>query len=409
MLFPKNLRQFELLIILRFQDFFEQFTPCRARVGRLEIGNRVVWQQAAGDTDRDYSQYCVRWGVILNGPGEEGPWPACEKPLREKNWSSKKITDLKRFAEEMKNDDIVVLRLGTAKVLAVGEIVGDYFHDEQFSDVDGWTVQQVRRVRWLWHDLNSPKEFKTYALKQGDTTQKLNKGKVFDWLQGLPINPANFVAPLPQLPSSAVGANISLEEISDFLFDKGVASSSISSLLTEIGELIRIAKWYNRAVLAQESMKAQEGASDQKDSQTSENETVTYLVVPLLRALGWTPQRMAVEWKRVDVALFTQLPRGDKNLQVVVEAKKMGNSCLAAKSQANSYAVGKPGCYRLIVTDGLRYGIFTKDNEGDFKIYAYLNLTDMKRHYPILECHGAAEALLSMSPEWRLDQMRPIS
>ena len=376
----------------------------------MEIGNRVVWQQAAGDTDRDYSQYCVRWGVILNGPGEEGPWPACEKPLREKNWSSKKITDLKRFAEEMKNDDIVVLRLGTAKVLAVGEIVGDYFHDEQFSDVDGWTLQHVRRVRWLWHDLNSPKAFQTYALKQGDTTQKLNKGKVFDWLKDLPINPANFDAPLPQLPPSAVSANISLEEISDFLFDKGVASSSISSLLTEIGELIRVAKWYHRAVLAQELDKDQESAAGQKlDSQTSEHETVTYLVVPLLRALGWTPQRMAVEWKRVDVALFAQLPRGDKNLQVVVEAKKMGNSCLAAKSQANSYAEGKPACHRLIVTDGLRYGIFTRAEEDEFKIYAYLNLVDMKRHYPILECHGAAEALLSMAPEWRLDQMIPVS
>jgi hypothetical protein len=368
----------------------------------MEIGNRVVWQQAAGDTDRDYSQYCVRWGVILNGPGEEGPWPACEKPLREKNWSSKKITDLKRFAEEMKNDDIVVLRLGTAKVLAVGEIVGDYFHDEQFSDVDGWTLQHVRRVRWLWHDLNSPKAFQTYSLKQGDTTQKLNKGAVFDWLKDLPINPANFDAPLPQLPPSAVSANISLEEISDFLFDKGVASSSISSLLTEIGELIRVAKWYHRAVLAQELDKDQESAAGQKlDSQTSEHETVTYLVVPRLRALGWTPQRMAVEWKRVDVALFAQLPRGDKNLQVVVEAKKMGNSCLAAKSQANSYAEGKPACHRLIVTDGLRYGIFTRAEEDEFKIYAYLNLVDMKRHYPILECHGAAEALLSMAPEWR--------
>src|SRR5260370_42567094 len=60
----------------------------------------------------------------------------------------------------------------------------------------------------------------------------------------------------------------------------------------------------------------------------SEHETVAYLVVPLLRALGWTPQRMAVEWNHVDVALFEQLPRSDKSLRVVAEAKKMDNSCL---------------------------------------------------------------------------------
>jgi hypothetical protein len=377
--------------------------------GIMEIGNRVVWQQAAGDTDRDYSHYCVRWGVILNGPGEEGPWPACEKPLREKKWSPKKITDLRRFAEEMKSGDIVVLRLGTAKVLAVGEIIGDYFHNEQFGDVDGWTLQHVRRVRWLWHDLKNPKEFGTYALKQGDTTQKLNEGAVFDWLKDLPISAEKSDAPLPQLPPSPAGASLNVEEISDFLFDKGVASSSISSLLIEIGELIRIAKWYQRAALDYERSKDQKGASgNQRDSQISEHETVTYLVVPLLRALGWTPQKMAVEWKRVDVALFAQLPRGDMNLHVVVEAKKMDNSCLSAISQAESYANGKPDCHRLIVTDGLHYGVFTRNKEQEFKLYAYLNLTNLKRHYPILECHGAEEALLSMSPEWRLDQMRPF-
>ena len=377
----------------------------------MEIENRVVWQQAAGDTDRDYSEICVRWGVILNGPGGKGPWPDCEKPLREDKWSAKKMTDLRRFAEEMKAGDIVVLRLGTAKVLAVGEIVGDYSHHEQFGDVDGWTLQHVRRVRWLWSDLKTPKEFEKYALKQGDTTQRLNEGGVFEWLKTLRIESEKFAATLPELPPLATTEKLGIEEISDFLFDKGVASASISSLLIEIGELIRIAKWYQRPTpsSAQEQSADPDGAGIQRpDTLPSEHETVTYLVVPLLRALGWTPQKMAVEWKHVDVALFSQLPRGDKSLRVVVEAKKMDNSCLSAKSQAMAYADGKPDCHRLIVTDGLRYGVFTRHEEETFKLYAYLNLTNLKRHYPILECHGAEEALLSMAPEWRLDQMRPF-
>ena len=45
---------------------------------------------------------------------------------------------------------------------------------------------------------------------------------------------------------------------------------------------------------------------------------------------------MAIEWNKVDVALFNQLPRADENLGVVVEAKKKDNSCLTAKSQASS-------------------------------------------------------------------------
>ena len=52
--------------------------------------------------------------------------------------------------------------------------------------------------------------------------------------------------------------------------------------------------------------------------------------IPLLRALVWTPQRMAVEWNYVDLALFDRLPRSDQSLRVVVEAKKMDNACLSS-------------------------------------------------------------------------------
>ena len=86
--------------------------------------------------------------------------------------------DLKRFSIEMKEDDLVVLRLGTDKVQAVGEVVGAYDWSEAFGDVDGWNLQHVRRVRWLWPDLVNPKNFGTYGLKLGDTTQRLNVGPV---------------------------------------------------------------------------------------------------------------------------------------------------------------------------------------------------------------------------------------
>ena len=75
----------------------------------------------------------------------------------------------------------------------------------------------------------------------------------------------------------------------------------------------------------------------------SEFETVAYLVVPLLRHLGWTPQRMAVEWNRIDVALFDAMPRANDNLAVAVEAKKRDDSCLSARGQAEGYAsLSKP-------------------------------------------------------------------
>lgn len=346
----------------------------------MDIAGRTIWQQAAGDNDRNYVDLCLKWSLILNGPGHLGSWPDCREPLRGEGWSARKISDLKRFCEDISEGDIVVLRLGTNLVPAVGEVVGGYEWCDAFGDVDGWVLQHVRRVRWSWI---GPRTFDTYALKLGDTTQLLGDGVVRDWLALLEPNQAKG-AVLPPLPYLAGGSEIDYAQISEFLFDHGVASASISRLMDEIGELTRIARWYSRA----------------DGKHPSEHETVAYLVVPLLRALGWTPQRMAIEWKYLDVALFESLPRSDETLQVVVEAKKMDNSCLSAKRQATGYAEKRPGCRRFIVTDGIRYGVYVKMESDEFELYAYLNLSRLRDEYPIYSCHGAEEALLAMSPDW---------
>ena len=354
----------------------------------MDISSRKIWQQASGDTDRDYAEICLKWDVILNGPGHAGPWPECEDKLVEEKWSSKKRTDLRRFCEEMNDGDIVVLRQGTSKVLGVGEIVGNYKWLALFGDIDGWAIQHTRRVRWLWNGLENPQTFDTYTLKQGDTTQLLDSPEVRDWINGLEINHKSKSRNLIELPNDDE-SQVSIEEISEYLFDKGVASASIELLVSEIDELIRIAKWY------------------QKFGDPSETETVVYLAVPLLRALGWTPQKMAIEWNRVDIALFNNLPREDKNLTIVVEAKKKGNSCLSAASQAQEYAQKRPDCKRLVVTDGLRYGVYIRNkSNSEFSLHSYMNLTNLKDNYPVYDCRGTKEALLAMTPEWTNQNMK---
>lgn len=349
----------------------------------LNLSGRSIWQQAAGDNDRHYAAICLKWDVVLNGPGNFGAWPDCRSALS-KSVSSRKVSDIERFAVEMAPGDLIVLRVGTSAVLGVGEVTGTYEWCSEFGDVDGWDLQHVRRVRWLWKGDPGPRRFDVYAMKLGDTTQRLNNGPVTDWLANLDLPSEAFTRPLVTLPRTEGRGDITIDEISDFLFDHGVASASIKNLVTEIGELIRIARWYSRF------------------TKPSEHETVAYLAVPLLRALGWTPQRMAVEWNFVDVALFERLPRCDANLRVVVEAKKMGRSCLTANSQAKSYADGKVQCHRLIVTDGLRYGIYAKSEDGEFHLYAYMNLTRLRHDYPALLCKGAEDALLAMAPEWKM-------
>ncbi|MEQ8524669.1 hypothetical protein [Gracilimonas sp.] len=346
----------------------------------MDLSNKTIWQQACGDTDRNYSKVCLDWDVILNGPGIHGKTPDTNKKLRNLGFSSRKVTDLNRFALEMKDGDLVVLRLGTGLIHGIGVIVGDYQWLDIFGDIDGWDLQHVRRVKWL-KKFYSPIEFDTYTLKQGDTTQILDSDTINDWIQSLDISEEEMNRELVQLPTDIDYSEVSHEDISEFLFAEGVASNSINRLTEEIDELQRIAKWYQNHTIP------------------SEHETVAYLVAPLLRALGWTPQKMAVEWNRVDVALFKSLPREDQNLTIVVEAKKKGYSCLTARSQAESYAINRSGCDRLIVTDGLRYGIYFKKDD-DFNLYAYMNLTNLRSSHPIYKCRGTQHALLAITPEW---------
>ena len=346
----------------------------------MDINDRTIWQQAAGDTYRDYADRCLEWDVILNGPGRYGPWPKCESFLTQHGVSKRKISDLRRFCEQMKDGDIVVLRRGSDTVIAVGQIVGRYEFNEEFNDVDGWDIAHVRRVRWIWQSYVQPKRFTRYTLKWGDTTQVLNASEVISWLETLDVTDSGQDCTPMELPGSS-SANVTIHDISEYLFGKGVASASISNLMNEIGEFVRIANWYNR-----------------EEQKPSEHETVNYLVVPLLRALGWTPQMMAIEWNRIDVALFSSLPRENGSLSAVVEAKKMNSSCRTGLFQAKNYAMESEPCKRLIVTDGLRYGVFVRNGEFSTKPDAYMNLTRLRRDYPLYRCKGAQDALLAMAP-----------
>jgi hypothetical protein len=342
-----------------------------------------VWQIAAGDTERNYVPLCLRWDVALMGPGRFGPWKK-ETPYtcEQTGDTARKITVIRRFCEEIQDGDLVVLRIGTTSACGVGIVSGLTQWNDYFGDVDGWDLQHVRRVKWLW---KKNKDFSTYALKWGDTVQRLTSSPVLEWINTLEIPDNEMTRNVVELPQSNGVQHDTAETIAEYLFDQGIASHSIRELTNEISELARIAKWYQSAC------------------DPSESETVAYLVIPLLRALGWTPQKMAIEWHNVDIALFRSLPRDTTNLAAVVEAKRKGLSCLTAKSQAQGYAEkhGSALCRRLIVTDGLRYAVFFRTEHG-FEEHprAYLNLTDMRSEYPVYECGGAKEAFLLMSGDW---------
>ncbi len=354
----------------------------------MNLEGRRIWQVAAGDTNRSYGQLFTDWNVIAIGPGSYGPWPDCAEKMRNDGWTARKVGDIRRFYE-IADGDIVVLRIGTNIILAVGIAEGPPSHTEAFGDVDGWDLQHVRRVRWLWHGFHQFPN--AYTLDWGQTITPGLKPAAEEWLKALDLTEPTNPSPLPALPSPS--PEINAEELDAYFADDGCDTETIHRLAQARAHVVSRHAWYNKV-----------------KHEPSEYETIAYLVLPLLKALGWPETHTAIEWCRIDVALFdttidaSDTLRHDANLVAAIEVKRLNYSCLTAKDQAATYAqqAGREDCQRLIVTDGLRYAVHVRDEDGQFSYYptAYLNLARLRDQYPIMKCQGARTALRLMRPEW---------
>ena len=109
----------------------------------------------------------------------------------------------------------------------------------------------------------------------------------------------------------------------------------------------------------------------------SEGEMVAHYVVPLLRAHGWPPELIAVEWRNTDAAVFDRLPREPENCRFVIEAKRLDTGAESALEQAKAYVASLGAACDVIVTDGIRYRLY--GHENDFNEVAYANLSRLKR------------------------------
>src|SRR5207245_996193 len=90
----------------------------------------------------------------------------------------------------------------------------------------------------------------------------------------------------------------------------------------------------------------------------SEDEMIAHFVVPLLRAMGWPPERIAVQWRHVDVVVFRALPRTPENCHLVIEAKCLGSAVEGALQQAKRYVKALDVTRDVVVTDGIRYRMY---------------------------------------------------
>ena len=353
-----------------------------------------VWQIAAGEKDRSYIDLFLNHDVMFMGPGRFGGYDKIiYEPLEKDGTIGKGIaTQLRQFCTEVKSNDIIFLRLGS-QAKAIGRIKPEkptamkgYFWTSTFDDVFGWDLQHARRVIWQHHLTDELQEIQKRGelfYYRGSTFSKVHK-RLKGQIQNLfsQCIDRDF-KPLPSLPEP-----LTLEELGTELFSKGLPNEDADKFILAIQRQRRLVKWY------------QEGGKQGK--RPSEREVVAHMILPLLLALGWSEQLLAVEWRKVDLAAFKCTPTVPANCCFVCEAKGYGHGLQNVFTQATTYAkkLKLDNCRRILLTDGARLYLYQKQKDDNWNEnpVGYLNIDKIRTNHIIPSGTNGIDTIIALTP-----------
>ena len=331
--------------------------------------DKKYWQIAAGSQGRDYKEKFLFFGMAFVGG--------------DKNETT---IDLVRPG------DIVVLKEGLYDIVAAGKVIerngthkgnGD---KDWLNHFDGWRLPAYCYVEW--HKPDKPITTTTRLARA--TIQQLwqpeHRHLAGELLQA-PIHPSR---PEPS-PTKAV----SDEEILTHLVAEGLRPDAADNLTNTFRRIRLLANYYY----------------NETDEWTDvrEHETRSFLVLPLLLALGWAEQKLKIEFPiargRIDIAGFTEPYRNQTtcNCSLIVETKDFATGLDFAPVQAKRYVQGLDTCQVLVVSNGHCYKAYRRQNSGEFsaKPAAYLDLINPRDRYPLdpKQVKGTLELLNCLMPK----------
>jgi len=340
------------------------------------------WQVAAGEGGRDYSGVFLRYGVMLIGGGDHGEYFNNEDYYRSRPWGAQ----VARFAKQVAKDDIVILKRPHHRkkpeeekwqIQAVGYVADKYEYVKQFDDVEGWDLQHCHKVKWV-----CPTErVLTNGLAMG-TFKRVYKREAVERAEKVMEEGNKQVA--KEIPQPA--QKISDEDLVESLIGKGLRPADAETVIQAIWRVRRLARWYTRY-----------------GRDLSEHEIRTFLIVPILLALGWSEQKIKIEWKNTDMSFFHEVYKRGEKPSMILESKRMGEGLHYAERQLVKYTKMFPECIHLVASDGLRYQLYRKHGsewnlQQDFNAYA--NLLNLKDRHPYLEhIGGAPDLFMSLMPK----------
>lgn len=321
-----------------------------------ELNKDNTWQIGTGDGSRSYGWLFFTYGVAVVGPGdpgEEGSDDAkryyVDNPTQT-NWGG--------VLKGVKEGDWLIARPGTGRITGVGRVTGPMCYGNFFEDVEGWDLQHYVPVEWYrpmveGGELKLQRNCLTRATLQGCYLEE-----VFEAIRNTPFERVEAVTPLEQLQEPVPEK---LGAITEALINSGVRIQDAENVMLTVGRVIRLSSWYydnDRAVL--------------------EHEIRAFLILPLLVALGWSEQRMKLEYHHSDIALFPTAFKKEAPPEPVmlVEAKTFGNGLSYTHDQLKHYADKFPKCQRLVTTNGYRFRTYSTEN-GQLVPRGYVNLLNL--------------------------------
>ncbi|HEY1663180.1 MAG TPA: hypothetical protein VGI03_12240 [Verrucomicrobiae bacterium] len=307
------------------------------------------WQIAAGSAGREYSDEFIRFGLAFVGGDTQ-------------------IETMTR----VQPGDRVLLKRGLSEIRAVGVVVTrDSKHNgcgdkDWLRDFEGWDLQAYCYVEW--HVPPNPLSVSGLTRATIQSTWKADIIEVAEKI--LKEHPASSVEAEPK-PTNRVDD----EHIVEFLIGEGLRIAAAEELTTTFRRIRRLANYYYNYPAKWEDIR--------------EHETRTFLIVPLLLALGWPEQAIKIEQPtnggRVDLALFDGPFDGNPSECIaLIETKGFAQGLSYAPEQVRNYAQYFPKCRVIFVSNGYCYKAYLRA-KGGFppEPSAYLNIRDPRDAYPL--------------------------
>ena len=329
------------------------------------------WQIGSGSFGRDYAKDFIRFGLAFVG-GD---------------------TQVATMGK-VQAGDMVIMKRGMSEIVAVGQVVErDGRHRGQddkdwLRDFDGWDLRAYCYVDW-----RVPKQPIRFKGLVRATIQQVWQPHLKELADELI---SNVRAKRSLDPEPRETNPVDDQEILEFLIRQGLRPGAAEDLTMEFNRIRLLARYYYAA------------AGDFDWTDIREHETRTFLVIPLLLALGWAEQQIKIELpvkdrKRADVVCFSKpFGRKTKGRVLILETKGFSQGLDYAPDQAKAYASHFPECRMVIVTNGYCYKAFKRKGKASFEPSpsAYLNLLKPRDRYPLDpdNVNGCLEALSLLLP-----------